>query len=52
MGEPLRVLLVEDSESDAILLQEELRRGGMISSPSAWRTRTRFALPWHTSRGT
>ena len=28
MGAPLRVLLVEDSEDDALLLQRELRRGG------------------------
>ena len=28
MGEPLRVLLVEDSEDDATLLLRELRRGG------------------------
>ncbi len=28
MGEPLRVLLVEDSEDDAALLLRELRRGG------------------------
>jgi len=28
MGEPLRVLVVEDSESDANALLEELRRGG------------------------
>jgi PAS domain S-box-containing protein len=28
MGAPLRALLVEDSEDDALLLQRELRRGG------------------------
>jgi PAS domain S-box-containing protein len=28
MGAPLKVLLVEDSEDDALLLQRELRRGG------------------------
>jgi len=28
MGKPLRVLVVEDSEKDAMLLLEELRRGG------------------------
>lgn len=28
MGKPLRVLLIEDSEDDAILLLRELRRGG------------------------
>jgi hypothetical protein len=27
-GTPLRVLLVEDSENDALLLLRELRRGG------------------------
>ena len=28
MGTPLRVLMIEDSEDDAVLLQRELRRGG------------------------
>ncbi len=28
MGKPLRVLLVEDSENDALLLLQQLRRGG------------------------
>jgi signal transduction histidine kinase/CheY-like chemotaxis protein len=28
MGKPLRILVVEDSEEDAFLLQRELRRGG------------------------
>ena len=28
MGVPLKVLLVEDSEDDALLLKRELRRGG------------------------
>ena len=28
MGTPLRVLIVEDSEDDAILLVRELQRGG------------------------
>src|SRR3712207_3916521 len=28
MGTPLRVLLVEDSENDALLLLRELKRGG------------------------
>ena len=28
MAEPLRVLLVEDSADDALLLEREIRRGG------------------------
>src|SRR5258708_12454453 len=28
MGTPLRVLMIEDSEDDAVLLLRELRRGG------------------------
>jgi hypothetical protein len=38
-GAPLRVLLVEDSENDALLLLRELRRGGyeylyeLVSTP-------------------
>lgn len=29
MAAPLRVLLVEDSEDDALLLERQLRRGGL-----------------------
>jgi hypothetical protein len=28
MSQPIRVLIVEDSENDALLLVRELRRGG------------------------
>jgi PAS domain S-box-containing protein len=44
MGKPLRVLMVEDSEDDAILLLHTLRRGGyevvyaVVDTPAAMRT--------------
>ena len=38
MGAPLRVLLVEDSENDALLLLRQLRRGGY--EPSSRRVDT------------
>ncbi|HWG89666.1 MAG TPA: response regulator, partial [Candidatus Thermoplasmatota archaeon] len=42
MGEPLRVLLVEDSEDDSTLLGLELRRGGY--SPEVRRVETEEAM--------
>lgn len=38
MAEPLQLLLVEDSEDDAILVQRELRRGGLTFA--CWRVDT------------
>ena len=42
MGAPLRVLLIEDSEADALLLLRELRRGGY--DPASERVDTAAAL--------
>jgi signal transduction histidine kinase len=42
MAAPLRVLMVEDSEDDALLLLRELRRGGF--KPSAERVETEEAM--------
>lgn len=42
MSEPLQLLLVEDSEDDAILVQRELRRGGLTFA--CWRVDTLEAL--------
>jgi PAS domain S-box-containing protein len=42
MGTPIRVLLVEDSEDDAALLQRELRRGGF--EPFSKRVETAAAM--------
>ena len=44
MSQPLRMIIVEDSEDDAILLQQALRRGGyevtceVVDTPAAMRT--------------
>ncbi|HEB59148.1 MAG TPA: GGDEF domain-containing response regulator [Gammaproteobacteria bacterium] len=42
MGEPIRILLVEDSENDALLLMRELSKGGF--EPSCHRVETREAM--------
>ncbi len=42
MGEPIRVLLVEDSENDALLLMRELTRGGF--EPTCHRVEEREAM--------
>ncbi|RPJ11655.1 MAG: response regulator, partial [Deltaproteobacteria bacterium] len=47
MTEPLRVLIVEDSEDDALLIVRELRKGGLdpaferVESPKAMEERLR-----------
>ena len=49
---PLRVLIVEDSEDDALLLLRELRRGGYetiherVDTPEAMRQALAEGGPW------
>jgi len=43
MSVPIRVLLVEDSEEDALLLVRELKRGGY--EPATNGSRPRWPLP-------
>ena len=50
MGAPLRALLVEDSEDDALLLQRELRRGGY--EPACERVDTAEAMEAALEEGT
>jgi hypothetical protein len=45
MSFPLRLLLVEDSEDDALLLLRELRRGWIQHNPSTRRYRRRADGP-------
>src|SRR2546423_5242490 len=42
MAEPLRILLAEDSESDAELIQRELKRGGLDFQSRRVQTETEF----------
>lgn len=49
MSVPLRVLIIEDSEDDAILLERELRRGGY--EPLSKRVETAAAMSAELKRG-
>jgi PAS domain S-box-containing protein len=49
MSVPLRVLIIEDSEDDAILLERELRRGGY--EPRSKRVETAAAMSAELKRG-
>ncbi len=49
MGKPLRLLIVEDSEDDALLLLRELRRGGY--DPESERVETAEAMQESLDRG-
>ncbi len=51
MPTPLRVLIVEDSEDDALLLMRELRRGGYDPTLNELRQPTRCQALRHR-RGT
>ena len=37
MAIPVRVLILEDSEDDALLILRELRKGGFEPASSGWR---------------
>ena len=51
MDKPLRVLLIEDSEDDAVLILRELRKAGY--TPVSERVETESTMKWlyHLSNG-
>ena len=51
MNQPLRVLIVEDSDDEVDLLLRALRQGGYEVTSEVVRRRPPCAPPWHVRHG-